>query len=357
MPKFFIAAILFFSATSALCQYAPKYSNEFLSLGVGSRGLAMGGAMTATVDDVTAGYWNPALLLNVSSEYQISLMHAQYFNGIANYDYAGFTMGVDSVSRLGFSFIRFAVDDIPDTRYLFDANGNINYANVRSFTAADYAFLFSFARKVNLLGGLNIGGNAKVIHRSVGAFADAWGFGIDLGAELKKNTWSFGLMFRDVTGTFTAWDLNEEELAQIYDQTNNSLPGDNWEITVPRLILGAKKDFNFHEDWKARASLDIVNTFDGRRNTIVKSALLSMDPRMGAEIGFKETGFFRLGASNLQQVSDINGDRDWTFSPSMGVGMRINNFIIDYAFTHSGQIAETLYSHIFTVRLDWNKVE
>ena len=357
MHKIFIAAILFFSATSVLGQYAPKYSNEFLSLGVGSRGLAMGSAMTANTNDVTAGYWNPASLLNISPEYQLSLMHAQYFNGIANYDYAGFTMGVDSISRLGFSLIRFAVDDIPDTRFLFDANGNINYSNVRSFTAADYAFLFSFARKVNLLGGLNIGGNAKVIHRSVGAFADAWGFGIDVGAELKMNTWTFGLMFRDVTGTFTAWDLNEDELAPIYDQTNNALPEDNWEITVPRLTLGVKKDFSFNDDWKANISLDLVNTFDGRRNTIIKSALLSTDPRLGAEIGFKESGFFRFGASNLQQVTDIAGEKEWTFSPSTGVGMRINNFVIDYAFTHSGQIAETLYSHIFTVRLDWNKVE
>ena len=41
----------------SICQ---KYSNEFLSIGVGARAQGMGNAFIASVDDVTAGYWNPA---------------------------------------------------------------------------------------------------------------------------------------------------------------------------------------------------------------------------------------------------------------------------------------------------------
>jgi hypothetical protein len=37
-----------------------KYSNEFLSVGVGARALSMANANVASVNDVTAGYWNPA---------------------------------------------------------------------------------------------------------------------------------------------------------------------------------------------------------------------------------------------------------------------------------------------------------
>lgn len=355
MPKFFITIGLLFATSVVFAQNAPKYSNEFLSLGVGSRALGMGGAVTAATDDVTAVYWNPSLLTGINSDYQLSLMHAQYFNGIANYDYAGFTMGIDSVSRLGISLIRFAVDDIPDTRFLYDANGNINYDNVSSFAAADYGLLVSFARKTSLFGGLSVGGNAKLIHRSVGIFASAWGFGIDLSANLNRGKWSYGLMFRDVTGTFTAWDLNEKELFTIYDQTNNTLPQDNWEITVPRLSVGVKRDFDINEDWSALMAIDLINTFDGKRNTLLKSDFISVEPRIGAEVGFKETAFLRLGASTFQEVTDINGDKDWTFAPSMGVGIKVNNFIVDYAFTHTGDIAESLYSHIFTLRLDWNK--
>ena len=46
----------------ALAQFR-KYSNEFLNIGAGARGLAMGSAQVASVNDGTAGYWNPAGLL------------------------------------------------------------------------------------------------------------------------------------------------------------------------------------------------------------------------------------------------------------------------------------------------------
>jgi hypothetical protein len=37
-----------------------KYSNEFLNIGAGARGLSMGGAQVVSTSDGTAGYWNPA---------------------------------------------------------------------------------------------------------------------------------------------------------------------------------------------------------------------------------------------------------------------------------------------------------
>ena len=49
----------------SFAQDAPKYSNEFLAVGVGARALGMGNAFTAVTNDVTSGYWNPAGLLGV----------------------------------------------------------------------------------------------------------------------------------------------------------------------------------------------------------------------------------------------------------------------------------------------------
>src|SRR6186997_3674439 len=65
-----------------------KYSNEFLNIGAGARGLAMGSSQVASVNDGTAGYWNPAGLVGVKNNPQINLMHAEYFAGIGKYDYA-----------------------------------------------------------------------------------------------------------------------------------------------------------------------------------------------------------------------------------------------------------------------------
>jgi hypothetical protein len=44
-----------------------KYSNEFLQIGAGARGLAMGGAQIASAKDETAGYWNPAGLTGIKN--------------------------------------------------------------------------------------------------------------------------------------------------------------------------------------------------------------------------------------------------------------------------------------------------
>ena len=44
-------------------QIIRKYSNEFLNIGAGARGLAMGGAVISNQDDVYSPMWNPAGLI------------------------------------------------------------------------------------------------------------------------------------------------------------------------------------------------------------------------------------------------------------------------------------------------------
>ena len=143
-----------------------KYSNEFLNIGAGARGLAMGGAQVASAKDATAGYWNPAGLTGIKEYPNVGLMHAEYFGGIAKYDYLSGAMPIQNNKRaLGFSILRFAVDDIPNTLYLVEPDGRVNYENIQSFSTADYALLLSFAQKLKETEKrqLSFGINAKVI--------------------------------------------------------------------------------------------------------------------------------------------------------------------------------------------------
>ena len=73
--------------------------------------------------------------------------------------------------------LRFGIDDIMNTTNLIDNEGNIDYNNIELFSAADYAFLFSYAKK-DVFDGFDVGGNAKIIYRKIGDFANSLGFGL-----------------------------------------------------------------------------------------------------------------------------------------------------------------------------------
>ena len=330
---------------------SPKYSNEFLSIGVGARALGMSGTQVANVRDVTAGYWNPAGLSGIENKYEFSLMHAEYFAGIAKYDYAAFATAIDTSSHFAVSVIRFAVDDIPDTRFLYDANGAIDYNNIRFFSSADYAFIFSYAKEMGFFKGLNMGANFKVVHRNAGEFANAWGFGLDVGAQLERNGWQFGVMLRDITGTFNAWSHNSDLVFDIYTQTGNEIPENSIEITLPKAILGVSRYFQVREKFGLLAATDLVFSFDGRRNVLLKSDFASMDVNVGMELNYLKIVYFRLGVGNIQEVKDFDESTYTSFQPNSGIGVRINNVMIDYALTDIGDQSESLYSHVFSLKV------
>lgn len=347
-----------------LAQTTPKYSNEFLSIGVGARALGMSNAMTSVVDDVTAAYWNPAALTDIEHRYQFSFQHAAYFGGVANYDYLGAAMAIDTDSHLGLAIIRLGIDDIPDTRLLFDDQGRIDYSRIKFFSSSDVAFILSYARGVSFIGGedfvdgggLTFGTSFKVIRRKIGPFATAWGFGLDLSAKYRINDWDLGLMIRDISTTFNSWSIDKEALRSSFTQTNNSLPSNSLELTLPKMIFGASRTFTLSDKITMLASADIVFSFDGRRNVLFPSKLASIDPQMGFEFGYENKFFLRMGIGNFQRVKDFStGDASsettfWSFQPNMGMGVKLEDFTIDYALTDIGNVAESPYSHVFSIR-------
>jgi len=340
--------------TTSLFSQAPKYSNEFLAIGVGARALGMSNSVSAIVDDVTAGYWNPAGLIGVEQPRQVALMHSEYFAGIAKYDYAALAAKIDNSSTLGFSLIRFGVDDIPNTTELIDNEGNINYDRITSFSAADYAFIASYARK-HKNEKIRYGINAKIIHRKIGDFASGWGFGIDVGAQYKHNNWYFGISGRDITSTFNAWNYNlSDKTKEIFTVTGNEIPENSLEITLPKLILGIGRSVKISEKLSSIIALDFDITTDGKRNVILKSDPFSIDPHMGFEITYKNIFFLRGGVGNVQEEKDFGGMKTTTFQPNMGIGVNIKDIVrLDYALTDIGDNSGAVYSNVFSLQLNF----
>lgn len=362
MKKTLLIILGFVLLSSSISSYGQfrKYSNEFLNIGAGARGLGMGGAQVASVRDGNAGYWNPAGLVHIKDYPVVNFMHAEYFSGIGKYDYGSVAIPLSDKKRtIGLSLLRFGVDDIPNTLYLVEPDGSINYNNIRSFSSADYAFLFSYAQNFKQIGDrlFSFGMNAKVIHRNVGSFARAWGFGLDAGIQMQSKKWKLGIAARDVTTTFNAWSFSftEEEKEALY-LTDNEVPVKSTELTAPRLVLGAAYDFSLGKGFNLLAEMNADLTFDGKRNVVVSSNPISADPRVGIELGYKNLIFVRSGIYNFQRaLSDgdtLNQKRVWIYQPSIGAGFMLKHIAIDYAFTNLANQSNPLYTHIFSVRLD-----
>lgn len=354
--------MLLYTTITAGAQFR-KYSNEFLNIGAGARGLAMGSAQVASVADGTAGYWNPAGLVNVQGVTQVNLMHSEYFAGIGKYDFANVTLPTTNEKRvLGITALRFAVDDIMNTLFLVEPDGSLNYNNIQPFSSADYAFLLSYGQQLKKTEkqNINFGVNAKVIHRSVGKFAKAWGFGLDAGLQVFHDKWRFGASAKDITTTFNSWAFNftEREKEVLY-LTKNDIPVKSTELTSPRLTLGAARVFNIGKTSTVLAEADFDLTFDGQRNTVLSSSAVSIDPKVGLEYGYKNIFFVRGGINNFQKAladgDTLNQKKVWIYQPSVGVGFKVQSVTIDYAFANLANQSNPLFTHVFSLRADINR--
>ena len=343
---------LFFALSHS--QNNSKYSNEFMNIGVDASSISMSGAVTSSVDDVNSGYWNPAGLTAIEQG-EISLMHSNYFANIANYNYIAYAKPIDNQSAIGLSMIRFGVDDILDTTQLIDDQGNINYDRINLFSAVDYGFIISYARKM-LTKEISYGINTKIIRRIIGDFASSWGFGLDIGLQLKtSNNWRFGLMARDISTTYNSWSINEARLSDIQNAIegqNQDVPNST-EVTIPKIQLGISKLHNINYDYRLLTSFDLIMKFE-QNNNLISTEFVSINPALGLELGYTDSVFLRLGIGNFQNELDFDNSTNMTFQPNFGLGFKFNNLEIDYAFTDVGDQSVALYSNIFSLKIDFD---
>ena len=288
-----------------------KYAGEFLSLGVGGRALGMGGAFVALANDVTAGYWNPAGLAHINYP-QLSLMHDERYGNLVNYDYGAVALPVGPTTSWGFSAIRLGVDDIVDNRNAgLDINGNptVDPTKVRSydqskikyFNAADWAFLVTYSKKAS--DDFTYGANFKVIRRELGD-ASATGLGHDVGVwYTPMENVVLGANLQDVTTTFLAWNTGTREQIS------------------PTLKIGSAY---FIEALGGRfaPALDFDIRFENRRSaSTFNLGAISFDAHVGTEFMFRDVVAFRLGYSDVKQMT-------------FGAGVHLPKLNIDYSFAH-----------------------
>jgi hypothetical protein len=354
MRKLFLTALII-SGVFSEAQIVRKYSNEFLSIGAGARGLAMGGAVISNQNDVYSPMWNPAGLIGVDRDWQGAAMHAEYFESIAKYDYIAYAKPLDgSGGVFAISIVRLGVDNILNTTQLIDPEGNIDYDKITSFSQSDYAALISYAFNPGGNQKLDLGVNAKLVYRNVGKFASGYGFGFDIGAIYHSdNGWNYGAVMKDVTTTVNFWTVNQKELSTIVNgEEFNPAPKDKLELTMPKLNLGMSRNFEINRDLELMPEVGINVDF-AKTAAVISTDFASITPYAGAELKFQDMIFVRVGLNRFQTITDIeNLKRKVSFQPSAGIGVKYQGLTLDYAITNSGIGGSNFYSNFFSLKLD-----
>lgn len=285
-----------------------KYAGEFLAIGVGGRALGMGGAQTAIVNDVTAGYWNPAGLARIDYP-QVALMHEEHFGDLVNYNYGAVAIPYGTDMSFGLSVIRLGVDGIPDTRdALYDANGDgvldintdrLDYSKISEFNNTDWAFYLSFAKRHS--DNFYWGANVKIIRRDLAEYS-ATGVGFDVGAVyMPMEDLYLGATVQDVTTTLVAWSTGRNELI------------------TPTAKIGAA--YAFHVlGGRLLPVLDLDIRFEGREYaSYFNIGPVSFDSHFGVEYTYDNLFSVRAGYNDVKQFT-------------IGAGIKLPKLYIDYSF-------------------------
>jgi hypothetical protein len=348
-----ISLIIFIISIGIQAQSLRNYSNEFLNIGVDASAFGMANAVTSTTNDVNSIYWNPAGMTKIEDQ-QASLMHAEYFKGIAKYDFIAYAKSISNTSTVGVSLIRFSVDNILNTTQLIDSDGNIDFNRVSLFNASDMALQLGFAKQI-LMKNFDFGISTKIVHRRIGDFAQSWGFGFDAGFQYETDSYKFGLMLRDITTTFNAWSIDSDA----FESISNSVPGQNQEepekieLTKPKIQFGVSRIFEFGHDYKLTTAIDLNMRFL-KTNDIISSDIISVDPAIGFQFAYDNMVYLRGGVNNFQQHINFDNSKSISVQPNFGVGFKYNGIQVDYALSNIGGANGTLYSNVFSLKIDFD---
>jgi hypothetical protein len=286
---------------------------EFLTLGADARAAAMGGAVSASADDATGIYWNPADLAGLHYRHATFTHSASYQS--TYHDFLAYAQPIEG--RTGSGRER---DLLPDqlgtigASVLYQNAGriaevdNTGAATGSSFTPQDFAATVGWGAE--LMRGLDAGLSVKYVSSQIEASAatGAADFGARFRARIPGTEIDYALaaVLRNVGGPLKFRDASDPlPMAAVFGSAVHP---------VKSLTIG----------------LDVTAPRDG-------SPYVSFGAEWRAPMTEGVTAALRAGYDGRLSSSDVGGVTGIAF----GAGLGFRRFAVDYAWSPAGDLGDT----------------
>jgi hypothetical protein len=266
---------------------------KFLSLGIGPRANAMGGAYTAVGNDPYALYWNPAGIASID-QFEALFTFTNLFAGI-NLDYFGMIIPSGdagnfalNVTAVNYGSIGVTTETQPD-------------GTGETFTPASYEFGISYAK--NITQDFAVGATAKLVTENI-YHSNATGIAFDVGTKFM--TPFYGVKFASsITNFGTKMQMSGSDLLIRYDvdaaragsnnTTDANIATDQFDMPL-RLQIGIARDFLFLDNQRFTLAVDGVVPNDNNESVNVGGELALFD-----NVVFLRGGYKSLFLKNSQE--------------------------------------------------------
>jgi hypothetical protein len=330
---FVLFALLQFDGYSQITKTGTT-SAKFLSIGIGPRANAMGGAFTSIVDDASSLYWNPAGAAALNKN-EAMFTHTNLFKDLdISLNYAAIVIPTEDWGTFGVSVttLDYGTMDVT-TEYFPEGTGE-------KFSASSYAFGLSYARNIteDFTAGITIKYITELIFNS-----SANGFAFDVGTIF--NTPFYGIKFSSIITNFgPKLQMTGEDLLIRHDSDPNRngnnatvdayYKTDKFELPL-KLQIGLSRDFQFLENQRLTVAVDATHANDNAEYINVGGELALFD-----ELFFLRGGYKALFLKDSQE--------GLTLGVGLNYGLGVFSIGFDYAFQEFSYLGDT---HSFGVRL------
>jgi hypothetical protein len=305
---------------------------KFLSIPVGGRALAMGGAYVAVANDASAMYWNPAGIARATQSEAI-FAHASWVADI-DFNYAGIVVPAGNFGIVGVNFTSMSMAEMERTTEA-SPEGTQQF-----FSAGSFAIGGSYANQ--LTDWFSIGGNVKYVSEHIWN-SSATGFAVDIGTMF---TTPFpGLKFGAAISNFgSKMHMTGDDLIIQTGVTSNAggnstlngnLATDAFDLPL-NLAVGFAYQPLVDEDKEVTIAADFTHPNDNAESMRLGGEVAAFQKIVALRAGYK-----RMLAGNADSEEDftVGGGVRYSFTDDLTVRF-------DYAFEKFGRLENV---HKFSV--------